>query len=396
MTITEGESGWGDYVRLMDAFADIVCEFYHPGDIVMVHDYALMMLPQILRNRLPNIYLTFSLHTSCPSSIPPGTNVQLLSKVLQGALGSDIITFQSSIHHDQFLGWCAQESFEWAPHVDSLVAKVAKACFVHPMAIDTSRVISMAESEDVSHICDYLKDAFEDKKIIVSYSTVGFNEEAAYVTQAFDRLETLFPEWRGRVVFLQITSLPRSYRDEEASGPYETLFHASTTQNGNSESFKRSFRGRLSEYEHYALLRASDTTIFPFAAEGLMKAGLDFLLCHRGGNHRPVISEASPLRFQHQKVILFPRGDVDGIARALNEALGYASERPRVFESYESSESSDQRLTTPQSSDQSLTTPPEDMEWESLMLPTAEEWANSVINTLVDKLLQCRFANPVP
>ncbi|KAK4060459.1 CAZyme family GT20 [Trichoderma aggressivum f. europaeum] len=423
--IATGEGGWPDYLVLMDAFAAKVCEYYRPGDIVMVHDYALMALPQILRNRLPNIHLTFSLHAGCPSSIPPGTNVEVLSQVLQGALGSDLITFQSSIHHDQFLGWCAQEAFEWAPYVDSLVAEVAKACFVHPMAIDTSRVISTAESEDVSQIYDSLKSSFADKKIIVSYNTVGYHEETAHVARAFDRLETQFPEWKGKVVFLQITSLPCWYKEEEASGPHETLVDALAARNNNSEPRKWSFKGRLSEEEHYALLRASDTTIFPFAPEGLMKAGLDFLLCHQGSNKRPVISDASPLRFQQQRVILFPRGDVDGIARALNKALEDASERSEGFEDpegsevaevaevsevaeghegyevvevaegYEGSECSEnsegsesfetpespgspgssENPERPESPDQTPTIPPEQL--EPLTLPTAEEWVDS-------------------
>ncbi|KKP04828.1 hypothetical protein THAR02_03086 [Trichoderma harzianum] len=335
----------------------------------MVHDYALMMLPQILRTRLPDIYLTFSLHASCPSQIPPGTNMRLLSKVLQGALGSDIMTFQAFIHSDQFLGWCAQESPAWAPHQDFSVAGVANSCFVHPMAIDASRVISVAWSEEVSQICDSLKSAFEDKKIIVSYSTPGFKEETAYVTQAFDRLETLFPRWRGKVVMLQITSLPWLYRDEGASESDGTLADTLAAQNSN----KKLFKDQLVETEHYALLRASDATIFPFAPEALMKAGLDFMLCQRGGNKRPVILETSPLRFQLPRAILFPRGDVDGVARALDRALEFSFECPRCHnqpDAWECPECSERQPTTPH------------RVLEPLMIPTAEEWVGSVMARL--------------
>ncbi|KAL7906313.1 glycosyltransferase family 20 protein [Trichoderma velutinum] len=345
MTIAHGESGWCDYLGLMDAFADKVCDLYQPGDIVMIHDYPLMMLPQILRSRLPNIYLTFSLHANSPCYRLPSENLRPLFKVLQGALGSDIITFQAPTHFDEFINCCAQESIKWAPYQASLIAEVAKSCAVYPMAIDASRVISIAWSEAVSNICDYLRSSFKHKKIIVSYSAAGFSGETPYVTQAVDRLETLFPQWRGKVVLLQITSLPCSSTDPGASRPYVNLVHALTTQNNSSKSCTREFRGQLSEPEHYALLRASDTTIFPFAPEGLMKAALDFMLCQRGGNKRPVISEINPLRSQLPRAILFPRGDVDGIARALNHAL----------------ECSDQQPTTPHKV------------LESLMIPSAEE-----------------------
>ncbi|KAM6484597.1 glycosyltransferase family 20 protein [Trichoderma sp. SZMC 28011] len=345
----------------MDAFADKVCDLWQPGDIVMVHDYALMLLPQILRTRLPHIHLTFSLHASCPSRIPPGTNMRLLSKVLQGAFGSDLLTFQASIHSDQFLGWCAQEAPAWAPHQDFPLRRVADSCFVHPMAIDASQVLSVAWSEDVSQICDSLQSAFEDKKIIVSYTTAGFNEETVYVAQAFNRLETLFPRWRGKVVLLQITSLPWLYRDEGASGSDETLPDILAAQN----SSRKLFRNQLLETEHYALLRASDATIFPFAPEALIKAGLDFMLCQRGGNKRPVISEASPLRFQLPRVILFPRRDVDGIARALDRALRFSFECPRCH-------NQPGAWDCPECSHRPPTTPHRVL--EPLTIPTVEEW----------------------
>ncbi|PTB51830.1 glycosyltransferase family 20 protein [Trichoderma harzianum CBS 226.95] len=367
----------------MDAFADKVCDLWQPGDIVMVHDYALMLLPQMLRTRLPHIHLTFSLHASCPSHIPPGTNMRLLSKVLQGAFGSDLLTFQAFMHSNQFLGWCAQEAPAWTPHQDFLLGRVADSCFVHPMAIDASRVLSVAWSEDVSQICDSLKSAFEDKKIIVSYTTASFNEETVYVAQAFNRLETLFPRWRGKVVLLQITSLPWLYRDEGASGSDETLVQILAAQNSRKKLFKQ----QLLETEHYALLRASDATIFPFAPEALIKAGLDFMLCQRGGNKRPVISEASPLRFQLPRVILFPRGDIDGIARALDRALGFSFECPRCHNQPGARD-------CPECSGRPPMTPHRVL--EPLMIPTVEEWVGSITARLVDRVLQCRFANPVP
>ncbi|OPB41423.1 hypothetical protein A0O28_0081430 [Trichoderma guizhouense] len=251
------------------------------------------------------------------------------------------------------------------------------------MAIDASRVISLAGSEEVSQICDSLKSAFEDKKIIVSYSTPGFNEETAYVTQAFDRLETLFPRWRGKVVMLQITSVPWLYRDEGASESGETLVDTLAAQN----SSKKSIKDQLVETELYALLQASDATIFPFAPEALMKAGLDFMLCQRGGNKRPVISETSPLRFQLPRAILFPRGDVDGVARALDRALEFSFECPMCH-------NQPGAWVCPECSNRPPTTPHRVL--EPLMIPTVEEWVGSVTARLVDKVLQYRFANPVP
>ncbi|UKZ81362.1 hypothetical protein TrVFT333_009134 [Trichoderma virens FT-333] len=328
----------------MDAFADKVCDVYQPGDIVMVHDYPLMMLPHILRSRLPNIYLTFSLHATCPFYTPPAASLRPLSKVLAGALGADIISFQAPIHFETYLAWCALELPQWAPYMASPAADVAESCAVYPMAIDKSQVIPRARGEAIG-ICNSLLNFFGGKKIIVSYSTVDFRREMIFVTQALNRLEELFPRWRGKVVLLQITSVPWFSRYEEANGLCVNLVQTLADQR-NSPGPRKMFTGRLSKAEYYALLRVCDTAIFPFARGGLMKAALDFVACQRSGNKRPVISEINPLRFQLPAAILFPQGDVDGIAWALNRAL--------------------------ECSDQSAMEPLEGL--EPFMLHSAEEW----------------------
>lgn len=364
MTMVEGNCGWSDYRAMVDAFADKVCDLYQPGDVVMVHDYHLMMLPHILRRRLPGMYLIFSLHAACPPYGLSNTRLRPLSKVLAGALGSDIISFQAPIHFERFKSWCAKESREWTPYWTS---QAAKACVVYPMGIDASRVRSIAWNEAATNTCGFLRSSFKGKKIIVSYSTLDFSQEMAHVIKGFDRLETLFPRWRERAVLLQITNLPCLSRDEGAPGLCINLVHTLTTQS-NCSAPRKSFRGRLSESEYYALLRASDTIIFPFAPGNLMTAGLDYVLCQPGGNKRPIISDVNPLKYHLPAAITFPPWDIDSIARAFNYALEYSDQPPMALH----------------------------QGFDPFMVNTAENWMNSVLHALVDRLIQRRFLHKRP
>ena len=60
--------GWEAYERAAVRFADEVCRHYRPGDRIWVHDYQLMLLPQMLRERLPGARIGFFLHISFPAS----------------------------------------------------------------------------------------------------------------------------------------------------------------------------------------------------------------------------------------------------------------------------------------------------------------------------------------
>ena len=60
--------GWESYVEANRIFCDAVVDRYKPGDLIWVHDYHLMLLPQMLRDRLPDAAIGFFLHIPFPSS----------------------------------------------------------------------------------------------------------------------------------------------------------------------------------------------------------------------------------------------------------------------------------------------------------------------------------------
>jgi len=76
-------------------------ERYKPNDLIWVHDYHLMLLPQMLRDKLPDAAVGFFLHIPFPSAeifpVPPRRE-----EILEGLLGADLLTFQTHGHLQQF------------------------------------------------------------------------------------------------------------------------------------------------------------------------------------------------------------------------------------------------------------------------------------------------------
>ena len=71
---TEGAGTWDDthswdsYVRANQAFADRIAEEYQPGDMVIVHDYHLLLVPKMLRKLKPDAHVALFMHAPFPSS----------------------------------------------------------------------------------------------------------------------------------------------------------------------------------------------------------------------------------------------------------------------------------------------------------------------------------------
>ena len=61
------ENEWEVYKRVNYKFADVVCANLEDGDSVWIHDYQLLLLPELIRERCPNVSIGFFLHIPFPS-----------------------------------------------------------------------------------------------------------------------------------------------------------------------------------------------------------------------------------------------------------------------------------------------------------------------------------------
>jgi len=204
---------WANFYRANLQFANKIIEIYKPGDIVIIHDYYLLLLPSMLRQRMPNMYISFFLHSPFPSS----EFLRCLPRrkeVLEGLLGSNLIGFQSYSYSRHFTSCCTRIlSFPSdATGVDAFGARVEVG--VYPIGIDAKRVEELAWSKEVSEKCDALKEMYKGKKIIVGRDRLDSVRGVAQKLMAFERFLELYPEWREKVVLIQVTS-PTSIQDEK-------------------------------------------------------------------------------------------------------------------------------------------------------------------------------------
>ena len=58
---------WKDYRKVNEVFCDAVAETVRPGDVIWVHDYHLLLLPRMLKERLPGTPVGFFLHIPFPA-----------------------------------------------------------------------------------------------------------------------------------------------------------------------------------------------------------------------------------------------------------------------------------------------------------------------------------------
>ena len=109
--ITFDESAWAAYREVNRLFAKTMAKDVQDGDLIWVHDYHLMLLPEMLREEIgtskKNVKIGFFLHTPFPSSeiyrILPVREALLL-----GVLHCDLIGFHTYDYARHFLSSCSR------------------------------------------------------------------------------------------------------------------------------------------------------------------------------------------------------------------------------------------------------------------------------------------------
>jgi trehalose 6-phosphate synthase/phosphatase len=141
---------WQQYRKVNEIFCEALMEIMRPGDIVWVHDYHLMLLPRMIRDKMPDVPVGFFLHIPFPSY----EMFRLLprkwgTEILEGLLGADLVGFHTHDYTQYFMR-SVLRILGYDHNMGQIVAhdRVIKAD-TFPMGIDFSRFHNAAGSPAV-------------------------------------------------------------------------------------------------------------------------------------------------------------------------------------------------------------------------------------------------------
>lgn len=329
---------WADYYRMNLKFANKIIEIYKPGDIVVIHDYYLMLLPSMLRQRAPHMYISFFLHCPFPSS----EFLRCLPRrkeVLEGALGSNLIGFQSYSYSRHFSSCCTRilDFPSDSLGVDAYGSRVEVGVF--PIGIDAAKCQQLAWSDPVNEKYAALKKLYGDKKLIVGRDRLDSVRGVAQKLMAFDRFLELYPEWSEKVVLIQVTS-PTSVGEADesemkiASRVNELVMQINGTYGSLGFSPVQHYPQYLSQEEYYALLRAADIGLITSVRDGMNTTSLEYVVCQRDAHGPLILSEFSGTAGSLRDAIHINPWDLSDVAKQINNALTMSEEKRLAMQSH--------------------------------------------------------------
>lgn len=197
------EENFEAYVAINRLFAERIAAVYQPGDTVWVHDYQLMLLPRMVREKLPDATIGFFLHIPFPSyEIFRLMPTRWKKELLEGILGSDLIGFHTHDYVQHFIQSSkmvleVENQFNTIYFQDRLIK-----LDLFPIGIDYNKFTESAVDETVVAISTKLEETFSGQKLIFSVDRLDYTKGLNYRLEGFELFLEQHPEWQGRVIFI--------------------------------------------------------------------------------------------------------------------------------------------------------------------------------------------------
>ncbi|XP_010480504.1 PREDICTED: probable alpha,alpha-trehalose-phosphate synthase [UDP-forming] 2 [Camelina sativa] len=197
------ETQYDAYKKANRMFLDVIVENYEEGDIVWCHDYHLMFLPKFLKEYNNKIKVGWFLHSPFPSSEVYKT-LPSRSELLRAILRADLLGFHTYDFARHFIRTCTRILGVEATHEGVVDQGRVTRVAVFPIGIDPDRFIRTCKLPEATQQINELKERFAGKKVILGVDRLDPIKGIPQKYLAFEKFLEENPNWRHKVVLVQI------------------------------------------------------------------------------------------------------------------------------------------------------------------------------------------------
>jgi trehalose 6-phosphate synthase/phosphatase len=194
---------WESYQHVNRIFCHTVMKIIKPGDVLWIHDYQLMLLPKMIRKKIPDVTIGFFLHIPFPS-FEVFRLLPWRREVLEGLLGADLVGFHTFDYVRHFLSSVRRilgcEQTVGQVTVDTRSVKID----AFPMGIDFEKFKSASKMPEVIKEMKSIRKRIHDRKIILSVDRMDYTKGILHRLEAFDLFLKKYPEYKKRVMLILV------------------------------------------------------------------------------------------------------------------------------------------------------------------------------------------------
>jgi trehalose 6-phosphate synthase/phosphatase len=317
------ERFWKTYKNVNQIFRDEIIKIAKPGDHIWIHDYQLMLLPKMLREKLTEPEIGFFMHIPWPSfelfRLMPWREA-----ILNGLLGADLIGFHTYDYTRHFLSSvCRTLGLEHTlgkVRVGNRLVKID----TFPMGIDYEKYSKAINDNTVKNEVKKIRTTVGKRKIIISIDRLDYTKGIIQRLEAFDLFLSLNPKYKEKVILIMV-AVPSRTGVQDYKTLRERLEHLVGRVNGEHGTM-----GSIPVWYHYrslpfkditALYNAADVALVTPLRDGMNLISKEFLATKNDGKGVLILSEMTGAASELGEALIVNANDKMAIVQAIKEAL---------------------------------------------------------------------------
>lgn len=324
------ENYFEEYIKVNENFLDIILQHARETDVLWIHDYHLLPLAEMVREKLPNITIGFFLHIPFPSyEIFRMMPAKWQETILKGLLGADLIGFHTIDYASYFLKSAQMilglDNENFLLKYDNRLIKVD----VFPISIDYKKFSSAYNLKEVVRLRNNYKKQMDDKKIIFSVDRLDYTKGVLCRLKAYEKFLSSHPEYIEKVVFIMVIvpsrdSIPKYNERKKEIDEFIGSF--------NARIGKLSWKPIIYQYTHLdfedliAFYTLCDVALITPLRDGMNLVAKEFVVSRQDKKGVLILSEMAGAAKELADAITINPNDQNGLAKKIKEGLEMPAE----------------------------------------------------------------------
>ncbi len=317
---------WDAYRQVNEIFTEELGKVLKPGDLVWVHDYQLMLLPKLLRDKFRDeISIGFFLHIPFPffeifRLLPD----KWRRAILNGMLGADQVGFHTYDYTQNFHS-SVQRLLGFDHDMENILMKERKVRVdTFPMGIDFKKFNEAFKNKKVIKEKQVLHKTFGKQKVILSIDRLDYTKGIGKRLQGYEKFLEDNQQWHKKIVLALIVVPSRTEVDkyQEMKKQIDELVGKINGKFGTVDWNPINYQFKSLNFEQLtALYSLSDIALVTPLRDGMNLIAKEYVAARHNQTGVLILSETAGTAQELGEATLINPNHTEEISEAIEEAL---------------------------------------------------------------------------
>ena len=314
---------WKTYKSVNAKFMRAVARVSELEATIWVQDYQLMLLPKLIREKLPDARIGFFLHIPFPSYeifrfLPERR------EILEGLMGADLLGFHIYDYARHFLSSCSHilgtSSEQGVLEYRGRRVKVD----AFPIGIDYKKFRETIDEQETKDEISRLEERYGSQKILLSVDRLDYSKGIMKRLEAYEALLSTYPSLQKKIVMIVVAVPSRTEVDtyKQLRDDIEQAVSRINGMFGTTDWAPISYQFQNLQFEHIVALYAkADVALVTPLRDGMNLVAKEYVASKKRRGGVLVLSEMAGAAHELSEAILVNPNDTTELMKSIYGAL---------------------------------------------------------------------------